>query len=100
MLGFEPSRGSDFGDLPVGHVGQTGEHVAQVGIRIDAAAAAVFNEGIDDGGAFSGSGFTDEQPVPFADSCRPKRCRFLVLEGFHRRDRSGGSKRLIFDVAC
>ena len=38
-------------DLPVGHRGEPGEHVAQVGVGIDAAAAATLDNGVKDGAA-------------------------------------------------
>ena len=41
-------------DLPVGHRGEPGEHVAQVGVGIDAAAAATFDNGVEDGAAPAG----------------------------------------------
>ena len=43
-------------DLPVGHRGKPGEHVAQVGVRIDAAAAATLDNGVEDGAALAGIG--------------------------------------------
>ena len=58
-----PSFGDDFGDLPVGHVGQAGEDVAQIGKRINGAPATVFDEGVNDGAALAGIGIADEEPV-------------------------------------
>ena len=54
-------------DLPVGHVRQTGENIPQIGIRIDSASAAAFNDRVNDGSPFSGIGFADEQPVLLPD---------------------------------
>ena len=43
------------------------EHVAQVSERVEVAAAAVFDEGVDDGAALSGIGIADEEPIFLAD---------------------------------
>ena len=58
-------------DLPVGHRGKPGEHVAQVGVRIDAAAAATLDNGVEDGAALAGIGIAQEQPVLLTESGRP-----------------------------
>ena len=63
---FRPSLGSDILDLPVGHRGKPGEHVAQVGVGIDAAAAATLDDGVEDGAAFAGIGIAEEEQGPFA----------------------------------
>jgi hypothetical protein len=47
----------------VGHVGQAREHVLEVSVGINAPAPAAFNEGINDGGPFSGVGLANEEPV-------------------------------------
>ena len=60
-----PGFRGDVLDLPVGEMREAGEHVAQVGVRINAAAAATFDEGVKDGPALAGSGFADEEPVLF-----------------------------------
>ena len=61
--GSRPGLGSDVLDLPVGHEWQPGEHVAQVGVRIDAAGAATLDDGVEDGAAFAGIGIAEEEPV-------------------------------------
>ncbi len=48
-MAIGPSFRSEIFDLPVGRPEQAGEHVTQVGVRIDAASTAVFDEGVDDG---------------------------------------------------
>jgi len=53
--------------LPVGCRWQPGEDVPQVGEGVDAAATAVFDDGVEDGAAFSGSGVAHEEPVFLAD---------------------------------
>ena len=55
--------GSDVFDGPAGHVGQSREDVAEVGVGIDAATAAGFDDGVNDGSAFSGVGLAHEEPV-------------------------------------
>lgn len=39
-----PRLGGEVFNLPVGGVGQASEHIAQVGVRINASAAAGFDE--------------------------------------------------------
>ncbi|MEI9999169.1 MAG: hypothetical protein WDO13_08335 [Verrucomicrobiota bacterium] len=39
--------------------------VAQVGEGIDSTTAATFDDGVEDGTAFAGLGFADEQPILF-----------------------------------
>ena len=46
---------------------EAGEHVTQVGVGIKAAAAAAFDDRVEDGSALAGSGFADEEPVLFPD---------------------------------
>ncbi len=43
------------------------EDVAEVGVGIDPAAAAAFDEGVEDGAARAGFGGANEEPVLFAD---------------------------------
>ncbi len=62
-----PSFRREFFDLPVGGGGQAGEDVAQIGIRIEATLAATLDDGVEDGAAFAGLGFADEEPVLFAE---------------------------------
>ena len=56
--------------LPVGCRWQPCEDIAQVGERVDAAATAVFDDGVEDGAPFTRSGVAHEEPV------------FLVMESF------------------
>jgi len=60
-------------DLPVGHRGQPGKHVAQIGMGIDAAAAATLDNGVEDGAAFAGIGIAEEEPVLFSERRRSNR---------------------------
>ena len=45
------------------HAGQAGEHVGEVFLGIDAKAAAVFHDGVEDGALLTGHLIADEQPV-------------------------------------
>jgi hypothetical protein len=58
-------------NLPVGHRGKPGEHVAQVGVGIDATAAATLDNGVEDGTALAGIGIAQEQPVLFSKGSWP-----------------------------
>ena len=61
--GSRPGLGSDVLDLPVGHEWEPCEHIAQVGVRIDAAGAATLDDGVEDGAALAGIGIAEEEPV-------------------------------------
>ena len=65
--GFGPSFRGDLGDLAGGHLRQTGEHFTQVGQRIEAAPPAALDDGVEDGSAFSGLSFANEEPVFLAE---------------------------------
>jgi hypothetical protein len=54
-------------DLPVGHRRQAGEHIAQISLRVDASAAASFDDGEQDGTALAGFSLADEEPIFLAD---------------------------------
>ena len=57
-------------DLPVGHRCEPGEHVVQVGVRIDSAGAATLDDGVEDGAALAGIGIAEEEPVLFPERRR------------------------------
>ena len=57
--------------LLVGHGRQTGEHVAQVLPRVEATAAASFDEGEEDRAALAHGFVADEQPVLLAHGGGP-----------------------------
>ena len=59
--------------MPVGHVRQTSEHIPEVSVRIDPAATAAFDDGVEDGAALAGIGFAEEEPVLFSDGSGPDR---------------------------
>jgi hypothetical protein len=58
-----PGFGRDVFDLPIGHRGQAREDILKVTEGINAAPPAVFDDGVDDGAAFTGCGLAYEQPV-------------------------------------
>ncbi len=64
--GFGPLCRSDFGDLPVGHRRQAGEDVLEIGIGIEATAAAGLDDGMEDGAAVPGGFRNREEPVLLA----------------------------------
>ena len=68
---FSPGGGNDFGDLAVGHVGQPGEHISQISIRIDAATTAALDDRVEDRASLSGGGLSDEELVFLFDSSGP-----------------------------
>ena len=57
--------------LPVGGGGQPGEHMAQIGVRIESATSAALDDGVEDGAAFPGLGFANEQPVFLSEGGGP-----------------------------
>lgn len=82
MLGFlTPSRRDDRGHLLVGQVGQSGEHVAEVGVGLDATPTAAFDDGVNDRATFAGVGFADEQPVLFSQGSGPDRVFDQIVVG-------------------
>ena len=60
---FEPVGGGEAGGFAGHHAGQTGEDVFEVVTRIDPEAAAVLDEGVEDGGLPAGVLAADEEPV-------------------------------------
>lgn len=68
---FPVGRGEQGEVVPVRHGGQSGEHVLEVGKRIDAAALAGDDQGVDDGGAVASVGMANEEPVFLSDGRRP-----------------------------
>jgi hypothetical protein len=55
LLSFGPSRRQDFGDLAVGHVGRTTQHVAKVSQIVQTTPAAALDNGVNNGAALTGS---------------------------------------------
>ena len=68
--------------LPVGCRWQPGEDVPQVGEGVDAAATAVFDDGVEDGAAFTRSGVADEEPILFANGGGTDRVLDAVVVDF------------------
>jgi len=61
-LGFGPGFRGDVFDLPVGHLWQAGEDIAQVSVRIKPAPAATLHQRVKDRSAFTGCDRPDEEP--------------------------------------
>ncbi len=70
MLRLRPCLGHQIFDLPVGHRGQAGEHVPEIGERVEDTPPATFDDGVDDRAAHAGLGLADEEPVLLADGGR------------------------------
>ena len=66
-MGFAPDRRDDFRDLVVGQVWQAREDFTEIGVRVEAATAAAFDDGVNNGAALAGPGVADEEPVFLAD---------------------------------
>ena len=60
---LEPVGRGEAGGLAGQHGGQAGEHVGEVFLGIDAQAATVFHDGVEDGALLAGLHIADEQPV-------------------------------------
>ena len=60
---LEPVGRGEAGGLTSRDNGQAGEHVREVFLGIDAQAAAVFDDGVEDGALLTGHLISDEQPV-------------------------------------
>ena len=69
--GFGPFGRGELRDHFVGGRWQSGQDIAQVGLGVDAPAAATLDERVDDGAALPGVGVSDEQPVFLADGRGP-----------------------------
>ena len=74
-----PGFWRDFGDLLVGHGGQPAQHVEQIAVRVQAAAATAFDHGVKDGPALTGSGFAYEKPVLIAQGRGPNGVFHLIF---------------------
>jgi len=62
-LRFGPGLRGGFRDLAVGHAWQSGQNFAEIRVGIEAASAAAFDDGVNDGAAFARFGLADEEPV-------------------------------------
>ena len=71
-----PGFGREVFYLPVGRVRQAGEDVTQVSEGIESTTTATFDDGVEDGATLPGLGFTDEQPILFAESGGPDGLRY------------------------
>ena len=67
MVGLGPGFRGEVFDLPVGRGGEAGEDVAEIGVGIEAAAAAAFHDGVENGSALAGFGGAEEEPVLLVD---------------------------------
>jgi hypothetical protein len=60
---LEPVGRGEAGGLAGQHTGQAGEHVGEVFLGIDAEAASVFHDGVEDGALLTRHLIADEQPA-------------------------------------
>ena len=68
----------------VGHTGQSGQEVAQIGERVLAVALAGGDQRVEDGRALAGVGMPDKQPVLLADAGRSQRVLDeVIVEAAH-----------------
>ena len=72
----------EFGYLPACGLGDAGEHVAQILMRIDAAPPATFDNRVDHGTALSRVGVSKKQPVLLADGRGSNRIFHAVVVDF------------------
>ena len=63
ILRLAPSFRGELRDLPVGHLRQVSQHLAQITVRVKTAAVAALNHCVEDCAAVSGSGISHEEPV-------------------------------------
>ena len=63
VAGFEPVGGGQRDGVFGQHAGKAGEHVGEVFLGIDAQAAAVFYDGVEDGAFLTRHFIADEQPA-------------------------------------
>jgi hypothetical protein len=63
IFSLAPGFGGDFRDLPVSHLGEPSQDVAQITVRVQTTTPAALNGGVEDRAAISHSGFADEEPV-------------------------------------
>jgi hypothetical protein len=83
VAGFEPV-GWGQGDGILGqHAGQAGENVGEVFLGVDAQAAAVFHDCVEDGALLTGLLVAEEQPVLRSKFGRADRVFHEVVADFH-----------------
>ena len=84
----------------IGHRGEAPEHIVEVGQRFDLMATAAFQDGVNHGGAWSGVGVANEQPVLGAEFGRADGLfgQVVVDAGFTKVDIRGQFPPLILSV--
>ena len=65
LLSFGPGRRENFGDLMIGHLGQTTQNIAKVSQRVQPTSSATFDHGVNDSTALTSLSVVDEQSVLF-----------------------------------
>ena len=77
--GFEPVGGGERDGILGLHRRKAGEHVLEVFLAVDPEAAAVFHDGVEDGGFFAGLFVANEQPVARAELGRTNRVFYQIM---------------------
>ena len=80
---LEPVGRGEACSLAGQHAGQAGEHVGEIFLGVDAQAAAVFNDGVEDGALLTGHLIADKQPVFCSKFGRTDRVFDEVVADFH-----------------
>ena len=80
---FEPVGWGQGFSLFGQHAGQAGENVGEVFLGVDAQAAAVFHDGVEDGAFLAGLLVAEEQPVLSSKLGRTDRVFHKVVADFH-----------------
>jgi hypothetical protein len=70
-------------------VRQTSEDIPEVSIWIDRATTTTLDDGVEDGAALAGIGFSEKEPVLFSNSSRPDRVLYAEEPIMPRRFREG-----------
>jgi hypothetical protein len=81
--GFEPVGGGERHGILGLHCRKAGEHVLEVFLAVDPEAPAVFHDGVEDGGFFTGLFAANEQPVARAELGRTDRIFYQVIVNFN-----------------
>lgn len=68
-----PVPGGEVTDAVDGEVGDAGQNIPEIGLRIKAVEPGALDQGVDDGGALAALVGTGEEPVLAADGERPDR---------------------------
>jgi hypothetical protein len=80
--------------LLVGHARQAGQDVLEIGKRFHAAAAAAFDNRVEDGSAISSVGLTNKEPILFSQGGGTDRVLYAEMPIMRIRLRGGVTGRM------